>query len=292
MPGPNILVDSFTSRGVTCGYQYNSRSDWHSVLTCWTAIFDLLRHARDKAAGGMPSSLWQDLKAGRLGFGINHTIVSHAQEKRIDIVICEVIPTLGFKGKNFADIPKKHSFAINQSDDITFLNEIKTLPFYEVDSAHMGEVRIAIEAKAAMSDLVKAIPRLFAEILATGIIVRDAQTHRAWGKTVVASVNLINTATAFKSSTKGEVKKNGTSEATSVLNMLATAFFSGIASKAFNGTPIYSAVGALLIECENDPKKAVTLHPTNFKIKSSITNVPRNIQYQQMIIDIFNNYQN
>jgi hypothetical protein len=72
--------------------------------------------------------------------------------------------------------------------------------------------------------------------------------------------------------------------------MLATAFFSGIASRAFNGAPVYSAVGALLIKCENDPNKAVTLHSATSKSKSSTTIVPRNIQYQQMVSDIFNNY--
>src|ERR1044072_7553746 len=81
MRGLGILVRTMTAarllkKGDPCRWQYHPRSDHHSKVACWGILFDLLCISplmRDHAA------------AGKIGFGINHTMVDHTNGRRKDL---------------------------------------------------------------------------------------------------------------------------------------------------------------------------------------------------------------
>jgi hypothetical protein len=110
----------------------------------------------------------------------------------------------------------------------------------EVD---MSEVAIAVEAKACMTDHVGALPRLHAEILATGYLAK-----RATPECTVVSYTLVNASDTFVSSAKTAKRVRQPESADAVLSMLA------------NAVPLcrdqrllgYDVVGALSILCRND----------------------------------------
>jgi hypothetical protein len=76
MKGPDILARTM-SAPMGRGWQYNSRSDHHSKVACWTVLFDLLLEcdALRSAAG-----------ARRIGFGINRNMVGPIN-KKLDLVV-------------------------------------------------------------------------------------------------------------------------------------------------------------------------------------------------------------
>ena len=234
MPGPDILVASMNHRGTTGtrSQQYNSRSDWHSKVGCWGALFDVLRRAQSLSGPHGIHPLWQDATSGRLGFRVNHRVSTNVLDKNLDIIVCEVDADTPRTGRSMRDVANHYGMQILLPADQAFLAHLDTLPLREIDPDHIGNVRIAIEAKAMMNDIGKALPRLYAEILAAGVIVRDAQWHRGHPRTVYASLNMVNAATTFMSSTRNASNPNAPGEAQAAVDMISSAFRYGIIDQA------------------------------------------------------------
>jgi hypothetical protein len=287
MSGEQILVDSFTQRGLTHGLQYNSRSDWHSKAACWCSLFDLLRYA--SSGPGAPHRLWQDVQAGRLGFQVNHTVQPNSRPKKLDLILCEVGAEAIPAGRHFTQLASSLGLEVGVPADAKFLQLLASEPLFELSPRHIGNVRLAIEAKAAMDELQKAIPRLYSEIVSTGIIARDAQIARGWPRTVVASLTLVNAAMRFRASTTGKAKTNPVGRAGAVVTMLSNAFHHGIATTAFHSRSIFDAIGVTVVECENDPSVPVLVH-SGASGHPNRTLVPGHVTYAQMIADICNKY--
>ena len=286
MSGPDILVDTLTHRGRTRAHQYDSRSNYHSNVAAWCAVLDLLHFAQHGPGG--PHRLWLDVQAGRLGFRINQDLNASTNTKNIDIVLSEVSPDAKLKA-HFLTVGQRLDVQIKKRRDVAYASSLATIPFFEVERGHLGNARIVIEAKAAMSDLTSAWPRLYAEILAAGVIARDAQVARSWRRSVVASLSLVNAATSFRSSTRGLPKKNKVGEAKRLVNWLASAFRSGMVTTAFRGAPVFDALGITVIECENDASVAVSIHAGSSRHPNPAP-VPGHASYDQMIADICNKY--
>lgn len=244
MRGPQILVDTLsiaTTRGSgTVPWQYHSRSDSHSKVACWTLLFDLLLECdalRDAAA------------QGRIGFGINYEMVGPIN-KTLDLVITLVDARRDVtRAKSFTQIAAGYGIALNDEDKA----RLAALPaLYEDRDGNASEVAIALEAKACMTEHVKSLPRLHAEILATGYLARQAQRQ-----CITVSYSLVNAATDFRtpSSTTGKVNHhNQPSDARRVLNMIDLAI--PVATKVQEIG--YDVVGVSVIDCRNDGS-AVTL---------------------------------
>src|SRR5512140_783077 len=84
MRGPSILVRTLTVPAMTTSgelWQYHSRSDRHSKISCWGAMFDVVRHC---------PLLRERIAAGSVGFGINHEMTDFKQDrhKNFDLVVC------------------------------------------------------------------------------------------------------------------------------------------------------------------------------------------------------------
>lgn len=236
MFGPEVLVRTLsvpTKRGKSKDeWQYHSRSDGHSKIACWTLLADCLLEC---------DALLEDAQHGRIGFAINHLMVGPIN-KTLDLVLTRVPPTRkeASRRRGFLEVGQSYGIRLTTEESLRLACLDKV---FEESADDVSEVAIAVEAKACMTEHVKAIPRLHAEILATGYLAK-----RAAPQCTVISYTLVNTATTFRSGDKiNEMKQPASAEA--VLNMLETAI---PLCRDHHGQLGYDAVGALAIECRND----------------------------------------
>lgn len=237
MLGPHILTRTLsipTKRGPSeKAWQYHPRSDVHSKIACWTLLLDCLLEC---------DALYADATAGNLGFAINYLMVGPIN-KTLDLVLTRVPRSRksSTKRRTFIEVGKQFGIGLT-ADERAQLADLGKLS--EETKDDVSEVVIAVEAKACMTDHVGALPRLHAEILATGYLAK-----RAAPECTVISYTLVNTAPSFVSGS-GEPKMMRQPEsAKAVLNMLSQAV---PLSRDERGLLGYDAVGALAIECRND----------------------------------------
>lgn len=235
--GPKILTRTMsmpTKKGSSgAALQYHSRSDNHSKVACWTLLFDLLSHC------GPAKKL---AESGRMGFGINHVMVGKIN-KTLDLVIT-ILPSRRLpEGRaSFVDLVQRYGIVLDEAE----LAALAGLPTVFVDSKNdVSEVAVAIEAKACMTEHGKSLPRLHAEILATGYLARMAAPQ-----CITVSYNLVNAAASFKSPGKGGLINNHSQpgDARMVVDMLSSAIPLARQSRDIG----YDVVGVTVIDCAND----------------------------------------
>jgi hypothetical protein len=96
-----------------------------------------------------------------------------------------------------------------------------------------------------MTEHVKALPRLHAEILATGYLAKLAAPH-----CILASYTLVNSATTFRApSDSVRTNTHGAGDAARVVEMLALAV---PLARNLQNLIGYDVVGTTVIECRND----------------------------------------
>lgn len=242
MRGPEILARTMsvaTERGKTAGaWQYHSQSDNHSKVACWTVLFDLLVEC---------DVLREQARRGAIAFGINHVMVGPIN-KTLDLVVTLVPPSrAGARRATFADLVGRYGIRLD-AEERRLLND---MPVVEEDSAQdVSEVAIALEAKACMTEHIKAMPRLHAEILATGYLAK-----RAAPRCISVSYSLVNAAATFCSpgrSTKVNRHKQPES-ARRVVQMLGTALPLAREVGGFG----YDVIGVTVLDCCNDGSDVV-----------------------------------
>ena len=237
MRGPTILARSMsiaTRRGnSTRAWQYHSRSDSHSKIACWSLLFDLLLEC---------DVVREAAERGRLGFRINHAMIGQIN-KTLDLVITVVPPTRRqTTRRTFAELSDVFGVALDETDRAALAG----MPaFYEESVDDASEVAIAVEAKACKTEHVKSLPRLHAEILATGYLAKLAEPS-----CISVSYSLVNAASSFVSpSGKGEVNRhNQPEDARRVVQMLATAVPTASKSREYG----YDVIGTTVVDCRND----------------------------------------
>lgn len=237
MRGPTILARSMsvtTTRGKDGkAWQYHSRSDTHSKIACWTVLFDLLLEC---------DVLRRNAESGLVGFGINHVMVGPIN-KTLDLVLTVVPPSRPPAERvSFALLADR--YAIPLTDDER--NALNGLPVVEQDAtADVSEVTVALEAKACMTEHLKSLPRLHAEILATGYLAKKASP-----RCITVSYSMVNAADSFVSpGGKGLVNRHSQPEdARRVVQMLGTALPLARDTGDFG----FDVVGVTVVECRND----------------------------------------
>jgi hypothetical protein len=123
---------------------------------------------------------------GRVGFGINHVMVG-AINKTLDLVLTIVPPTrVERPRRDFASMATALGVVFDAGDTAA-LAGLPTL--YEDTRTDVSEVAVALEAKACMTDHVSSLPRLHAEILATGYLAKKAAP-----RCITVSYTLVNAA--------------------------------------------------------------------------------------------------
>ena len=245
MRGPQILARTM-SQASTRGsspraWQYHSRSDSHSKVACWTVMFDLMLECDVVRAA---------VTSGRIGFGINHVMVGPIN-KTLDLVVMVTPPSReGKSRRTFKELAKSFGILLD-ADDMCALNDLPD--FFEDRADDVSEVAIALEAKACMTEHTKSLPRLHAEILATGYLAKLASP-----RCISVSSSLVNAASTFLSP-GGNGKLNSHSQpedAQRVVQMIGRAVPTARDSAQFG----YDVVGVSVIDCRNDGSRVTVVN--------------------------------
>lgn len=159
-------------------WQYHSRSDAHSKAACWAILFDLLANCELLAKHALEK---------KVGFGINHTMHDWAlnRDKDLDLVICT--PANGkYLSGTFVDFVVKYGIKLTDEEKLV----LKSLP--QLLMCEVGTSFVALEAKACMTEHVKALPRLYDELTSS-----HQTIHGDTKNTIAVGFVMINTADSF-----------------------------------------------------------------------------------------------
>lgn len=162
-------------------WNYLSRSDHHSKVACWGIVFDLLRASK---------TMRKHAEEGLIAFGINHEMrdFRNDRKKNLDLVICQ--PAGGTpRGERTLASLKEH-WRVDLTD--AEFAELAELP--RLCDAPVGNVLVALEAKACMTAHQKALPRLYDELNSSHLTI-----HGAHDLAIAAGFVAINAASAFLS---------------------------------------------------------------------------------------------
>lgn len=158
-------------------WQYHSRSDLHSKVACWAVLFDLMqqsalmrRHATD----------------GKIVFGVNHKLTDFqtGKPKNLDLVIAR--PDGAPTPRTLADLASKYHVVLTAAQ----MARLRALP--AVHRAPVGAVLMALEAKAVMTEHIKALPRFYDELNSSHQIV-----HGASSQALAVGLAMINASPTF-----------------------------------------------------------------------------------------------
>lgn len=157
-------------------WQYHSRSDRHSKISCWVIMFDLLQQC---------GLLRDHVTAGKVAFGINHELRDFKQnrKKNLDLVLCTGRDRVVATFEEYGD----HNGVILEPDERAALGSLPVL-----HRASVSNVLVALEAKACMTEHSKALPRLHDELSSS-----HQTIHGDTGGAIAAGYVLINCADTF-----------------------------------------------------------------------------------------------
>ncbi|HEX6702134.1 MAG TPA: hypothetical protein VF101_15505 [Gaiellaceae bacterium] len=272
MDGPAIIAASLSlpqARGSSkTPWQYHSRSDLHSKVACWAVLFDLLQQ----------SALMKSHAAqGKIVFGINHEFRDFAtgRKKVLDLVIAR--PSGSTTTETLADLAYRYHVVLDSAQAKT----LATLP--ELRRAPAGAVLVALEAKAAMTEHVKALPRLYDELNSSHQTVHGA-SHQA----LAVGLVMVNAATTFISPDLNKSpgaalvvsKHSQPAAAASVVAKVRE-----IPRRTSSATAGYDGLGIIVVSATNDGATPVSL------ITSSPAPPPGDIfYYDNMVTRVANEY--
>jgi hypothetical protein len=275
MDGPDIITRTLSQPAVPDKHgnlwQYHSRSDRHSKVACWAILFDLLQHSR---------SLASHATAGKVRFGINREMRDFRtnRTKDLDLVI-------GRPGSDELTRPPAtmHDLALRwglrlTEDQRTVLADLPPLV-----EGTIGNVLMALEAKACMTAHIKALPRLFDELSSSYSTVH-ADTNQA----IAVGFAMVNASPAFLSA---DMNKYDLTERHATVNQhpahaaaRTIAKLREIDRRTGPGTDGFDAFGAMVVSMRNDgsPVTLVTAPPAP---------TPSDVDsYQRMIGRVAQNY--
>lgn len=269
MRGQGILARTMsqpTKRGASAtAWQYHSRSDTHSKVACWTLLFDLLLECDVLRTAAF---------AGHVGFGINRVMVGPIN-KTLDLVLSVVPPARDDRRRRtFASLVDVYGIRLSAADEVA----LRELPMLVEDlDDDVSEVSVALEAKACMTEHLKSIPRLHAEILATGYLAK-----RAAPRCITVSYTLVNAAPFFVTPS-GVGRKNVHSQpgdAARVVDMLATAVPAAGDVRDYG----YDVKGVTVLDCRNDGSEVKVVEQTPAPPKS------HHVNYERMVRSLCSEY--
>jgi len=162
-------------------WQYHPRSDRHSKIACWGVVFDFLRES---------PLLRSHVAAQKVAIGINHPMRDFSQNrtKNLDLVICRASAVRPPRSRNFADLISQYTIVLSDSE-MSMLRNFPPLPV-----AVPATVLVAMEAKACMTEFVKARPRLYDELNSSHLTI-----HGDTNSAIAAGFAMINVAETFVS---------------------------------------------------------------------------------------------
>jgi len=249
--GPQIIAASMSvpqPRGPSKRlWQYHSQSDLHSKVACWAVLFDLLQQS---------ALMQKHAVQGKIIFGVNHKLTDFhtGKEKDLDLVIArpDGTPT----ARTLADMAADYHVVLDTAQQ----QKLKSLP--AIYRAPVGAVLVALEAKAAMTEHVKALPRFYDELNSSHQIV-----HGASNQALAVGLAMVNAGPTFISPGRNKIpgappvvtKHSQPRVATAAVNMVRNKLprRSGASGVGYDGLAI------LVVSAANDgtPITVVTSPP-------------------------------
>lgn len=235
MYGPEILARTLSipvEMGAKGGrWQYHPRSDRHSKVACWGILFDLL-HSSDVIA--------EHVRTSKLAFGINHEMVDFRlnRKKNLDLVLCSPgTPVPRKRYGSFWGLIERYGIQPSKKEQ----KLLDSLP--DVPEAPVGTVRMALEAKAAMTAHVKALPRLYDELNSS-----HATIHGNTEVAIAVGLVMVNLAERFQSPGLNEVSRHRQpDDAIRVIKKVRE-----LPRRAGPPEPGFDAIGITAVACAND----------------------------------------
>lgn len=253
-------------------WQYHSRSDAHSKAACWGVVLDLLETC---------PLFRKHVEQGKVGFGINHEMRDFRmnRKKDLDLVICTPNSFIETKGTEFASLVNRYGVVLSPAE-VEALSALPTLR-----RSTVGSVLVALEAKACMTEHIKACPRLYDE-LSSSFQTIHGDTKNA----VAAAFVTINAADEFMSPVRN--RDVGVDEPVIASSHPQPKYAKRVLEKIMelprrsgeDGVG-YDALGTLFVDCRNDGSDV-----TIVEALSDGTEVDPIVNYQAMIQRIASSY--
>jgi hypothetical protein len=219
-------------------------------VACWALLFDLLHYC---------PLLSQHAADGKVGFGINHEMrdFKNNRKKNLDLVIC----TPGSSQENgyasFQELVLQYDIQLCKAQK----KQLATYP--ELKRVSVGSVHLALEAKAAMTEHIKALPRLFDELNSSHLAIHGSADYA-----IAAGFAIVNFAASFVSVDRNRTNLPGNPKVvTPHTQPKATertiAKLEEIPRRTQGGMDGFDALGIVVIELRNDgsPVTIVTKAP-------------------------------
>jgi hypothetical protein len=142
-------------------WQYHSRSDLHSKVACWGALFDLLEQS---------ALLRSHAAQGKVIFGVNFEMRDFAtgRKKKLDLVVARPAGRLASVPRTLESLAEEWNVVLDAGQQ----SRLMALP--ALQQGVVGAVLVALEAKAAMTAHTKARPRLYDELNSSHVTVHGA----------------------------------------------------------------------------------------------------------------------
>lgn len=276
MDGDKIFVRTVTNTAIRDKYenewQYHSRSDAHSKAACWGIMFDLLQNC---------TLLAEHARSGKIGFGINHEMHDYRMNraKNLDLVVCTPnTPRLGNLSLSDLAIQYKISLSNEERTKLNSLPSLKQCP--------VGSTLIALEAKACLTEHLKARPRLYDELASSFQTI-----HGDSNNAIAAAVVAINLGSSFVSPGKNKFhitirhkpninKHNQPGAAIKVFEKIRE-----LPRRSGPQETGYDAIGVVLLDCANDG--AAVLLEKDFGNGTAVDSI---LSYESMIERVSNIY--
>jgi hypothetical protein len=229
-------------------WSYDSRSDHHSKVACWGILFDLMRSSE---------VIRRHASSSKIVFGINHPFRDFRtnKPKKLDLVIARPALEqwrLSRKPQTLTSFASKYTVGLTDHEE----DELNRLP--ELKEGLVGNVLLAIEAKACMTEHQKALPRLYDELNSSHRIV-----HGESDQAIAAGFVLINIADRFISSDRNygrsasDFKWNTHPQPRFVELTLDT--INQLPRRTRPGEEGYDALGVVILHCLNNGSE-ITIH--------------------------------
>jgi len=220
-------------------WQYHSRSDQHSKVACWALLFDLLHYC---------PLLAQHVAVGKVGFGINHEMrdFKNNRKKDLDLVICTPGPTEEKSYASFHDLVQQYGIRLSLSQ------KAQLAKYPELNRGPVGSVHLALEAKAAMTEHIKALPRLFDELNSSHLAI-----HGSADFAIAAGFAIVNFAATFVSVDRNKASLPGhpkvvTNHTQPRATERTIKKLEEIPRRTQGGVDGFDALGIVVIELRND----------------------------------------
>jgi len=266
---PSERPDKFGNR-----WQYHPRSDRHSKIACWATLFDLIKSC---------ALFREHIETSAIGFGINHEMRDFRanKKKNLDLVISTPgTGEIGFKGsETFVDLVAAYGIELTNEER----RQLARYP--ELRRRPVGTVHLALEAKATMTEHVKALPRLHDELNSSHLTV-----HGSSDFAIAAGFTMVNLAATFVSPTRNlrclsEAAPTVTNHRQPRVTERTLEKIREIPRRTNVGEVGFDAIGIVVIELANDGSPAVIVNSPPAPRPSDL------FHYDQMIRRIQSTYE-